>query len=140
MSHPARGSVAALLIAMLGLLVPNLVSAADPTDKPNVQNAVPAVDETVDSAQRASVTQPTVSAAQAATRVRQLHGGRVLSVNTSRRGDTVGYKVRVLVDGGRVKTVYVKSGSVRSEDAPGARSSERQRPALRSGVRTIGDG
>lgn len=56
------------------------------------------------------VAQPSVSAAQAAARVRRLHGGRVLSVSPTRRGDALGYRVRVLVEGGRVKTVYVDSG------------------------------
>ncbi len=73
------------------------------------------------------VVQPSVSAAQAAAQVRRAHGGRVLSVSPTRRGDALGYRVRVLVDGGRVKTVYVASGRVNSS-AP-------SNPA----VRTIGD-
>jgi len=109
-------------------------------------------------ASRNVVSQPSVSAAQAAASVRQQHGGRVLSVNAIHRGDTVGYNVRVLVEGGRVKTVYVRSGSANSEGAarprvPQAESELRrqrseQRPATRpaqrsgsrSGVRTISDG
>lgn len=73
------------------------------------------------------VAQPSVSAAQAAAQVRRAHGGRVLSVSPSRRGDSLGYRVRVLIDGGRVKTVYVASGQ--------ANSSAPSNPA----VRTIGD-
>lgn len=76
------------------------------------------------------VAQPSVSAAQAAARARKLLGGRVLSVNPSRRGDSLGYRVRVLVDGGRVKTLYVRSGQT---SAPPAAPPE---PPLR----TIGDG
>ena len=73
------------------------------------------------------VAQPSVSAAQAAAQVRRQHGGRVLSVSPARRGDSLGYRVRVLVDGGRVKTVYVNSSRV-------------GRPAAQdSPVRVIGD-
>lgn len=75
------------------------------------------------------VAQPSFSAAEAASRVRRLHGGRVLSVSPSRRGDSLGYRVRVLVDGGRVKTVYVESGP---SNPPAAVDS-------RPRVRNIGD-
>ena len=75
------------------------------------------------------VAEPSLSATQAAAQVRRAHGGRVLSVSPSRRGDSLGYRVRVLVDGGRVKTVYVRSGQISSGSA-----------TPRSPVRTIGDG
>jgi len=51
--------------------------------------------------------QPNLSASQAAAIVRGEHGGRVLSVVPSFRGDERGYRVRVLVGGDRVKTVFV---------------------------------
>jgi hypothetical protein len=44
-----------------------------------------------------------LSAEQASSIVRRAYGGRVVSVKSS--GD--GYSVRVLLDGGRVKNVYV---------------------------------
>ena len=58
-----------------------------------------------------------ISSGEAAERVRALYGGRVISVSPANRGGAQGYTVRVLVDGGRVKTVFVDSrGSVRSSD------------------------
>ena len=51
--------------------------------------------------------QPTVSASQAAAIVRNQHGGRVLSVVPSFRGKVRGYRVRVLIGGERVKTVFI---------------------------------
>ena len=75
----------------------------------------------------AATAAPSVSAAQAAAWVRRAHGGRVLSVNPAQRGDSLGYRVRVLVEGGRVKTVYVDSARMQ-----GARQSQ-------SPVRTIAD-
>lgn len=53
------------------------------------------------------VAQSNLSASQAAAIVRGEHGGRVLSVVPSFRGDERGYRVRVLVGGDRVKTVFV---------------------------------
>jgi hypothetical protein len=49
------------------------------------------------------VPQSRLSAEQASAIVRRAYGGRVVSVKSS--GD--GYSVRVLLDGGRVKNVYV---------------------------------
>lgn len=55
-----------------------------------------------------------ISADQAASIVRGSFGGRVVSVKSAGKG---GWKVRVLLDGGRVKTVHVDgSGSIRSAD------------------------
>ncbi len=55
-----------------------------------------------------------ISADEAASIVRGSYGGRVVSVKASGNG---GWKVRVLLDGGRVKTVNVdSSGSIRSSD------------------------
>lgn len=51
--------------------------------------------------------QPRVSASQAAAIVRGRHGGRVLSVVPSSRGEQQGYRVRILIGGERVKTVFV---------------------------------
>lgn|GEM_PF-4840123 len=164
----ARSSLVALMVTLVALHSPSVIAAdepavnnAEPAATKTADSAPAPVDEPTrlalpdsgagtgvtssfvarpESAPTRSVTQPTLSAAEAAARVRQLHGGRVLSVNASRLGDTLGYKVRVLVNGGRVKTVYVKSGSVSSEEATQSRSSLRQSKRSRSGVRTIGDG
>jgi hypothetical protein len=58
-----------------------------------------------------------IGSGEAAERVRALYGGRVISVSPANRGGVQGYIVRVLVDGGRVKTVFVDSrGSVRGSD------------------------
>ena len=121
---PTTGRVQRLLAAAcicVSAVVP-VPAHADPDDwldNPQTQ--------TIDAPASSFVAQPSVSAAQAAAHVRRLHGGRVLSVSPSRRGDSLGYRVRVLVDGGRVKTVYVDSGR-----ANGAAPAN---PA----VRTIGD-
>jgi hypothetical protein len=48
-------------------------------------------------------TQSRLSAEQASSIVRRAYGGRVVSVKSA--GD--GYSVRVLLDGGRIKNVYV---------------------------------
>lgn len=48
-----------------------------------------------------------VSAEQAAAIVRRAYDGRVVSVRPEGSGDQTVYKVRVLLDGGRVKTVQV---------------------------------
>jgi uncharacterized membrane protein YkoI len=52
-----------------------------------------------------------MSAEQAASIVRGAYGGRVVSVKPSGRG----YNVRVLLDGGRVKTVQVDANGRMSE-------------------------
>jgi len=55
-----------------------------------------------------------ISSGEAAERVRAQYGGRVISVTPANRGGQQGYTVRVLVEGGRVKTVFVDArGSVR---------------------------
>jgi len=70
------------------------------------------------SAEVASITAPVmygggISADEATAIVRRKYGGRVISV-TPVNGGKGGYKVRVLVDGGRVKTVHVdKNGRIR---------------------------
>jgi hypothetical protein len=56
---------------------------------------------------------PGISLEQATSIVRRQTGGRVLSATPAGRG----YEVRVLVDGKRVKTVFVDSrGNLRSRD------------------------
>src|SRR5262245_55313552 len=58
-----------------------------------------------------------IGSGEAAERVRAMYGGRVISVTPANRRGTQGYTVRVLVDGGRVKTVFVDSrGSIRGSD------------------------
>ena len=58
--------------------------------------------------------QPRVNgnAAAAASLVRREHGGRVLSVTPARQGDAAGFRVRVLLAGGRVKTLFVHDGKI----------------------------
>lgn len=52
---------------------------------------------------------------QAANMVRRETGGRVLSATPAERGGQRGYEVRVLIDGKRVKSVFVDSeGRIRS--------------------------
>ena len=65
---------------------------------------------TVNVAPRSPLVQQNMSAAQAAAIVRSRHGGRVLSVQPGRRGEVRGYRVRILVDGARVREVFVGDG------------------------------
>ena len=56
----------------------------------------------------------TISLEEATDIVRRAYGGRVLSASPASKNGKKGYQVRVLLDGGRVKTVFVdSSGSVR---------------------------
>ncbi len=56
----------------------------------------------------------TISLEEATEIVRRAYGGRVLSASPTTKNGKKGYQVRVLLDGGRVKTVFVdSSGSVR---------------------------
>lgn len=50
---------------------------------------------------------PQLTQDEAALAVQQQTGGRVLSTVPGYRGDATGYEVRVLVDGKRVRTVFV---------------------------------
>ena len=60
---------------------------------------------------------PGITLEQAANRVRRETGGRVLSASPSERGGRAGYEIRVLVDGKRVKNVFVDGdGRIRSRD------------------------
>lgn len=55
-----------------------------------------------------------ISLEEATEIVRRAYGGRVLSASPTSKNGKKGYQVRVLLDGGRVKTVFVDSnGSVR---------------------------
>lgn len=47
------------------------------------------------------------SAAEAANIARRQHGGKVLSVDTKKSGKNVVYRVKILLDSGRVKTVTI---------------------------------
>jgi len=59
---------------------------------------------------------PGVSMEQAASMVQRQTGGRVLSAAPAERGGAQGYEVRVLVDGKRVKKVFVDGqGNIRSQ-------------------------
>ena len=53
------------------------------------------------------VSPPALTLEQAADKVRRETGGRVLSAAPSNRGGKRGYDVRVLLDGKRVKKVFV---------------------------------
>lgn len=118
----------AVVLLVVGLCAPGFADPDDWIDNPQKpRNPRNSQSQAIDSSSSSFAAQPNVSAAQAAARVRRLHGGRVLSVSPSRRGDALGYRVRVLVAGGRVKTVYVDSGNA-NDAAP-------SNPA----VRTIGD-
>ncbi len=58
-----------------------------------------------------------VSVEQAAAMVRRAYGGRVLSASPVNRGGKRGVEVRVLIEGVRVKTVFVDSrGGIRARD------------------------
>ena len=55
-----------------------------------------------------------ISLEEATEIVRRAYGGRVLSASPTSKNGKKGYQVRVLLDGGRVKMVFVdSSGSVR---------------------------
>ncbi|MEM7217215.1 MAG: hypothetical protein AAF515_02550 [Pseudomonadota bacterium] len=66
------------------------------------------------------------NAAAAASLVRREHGGRVLSVTPARQGEVAGFRVRVLVAGGRVKNLFVHDGKI-SAPNPGVISATDQR-------------
>jgi hypothetical protein len=57
-----------------------------------------------------------ISMEQAAASVQRATGGRVLSTAPAQRGGGAGYDVRVLIDGKRVKNVFVdERGNVRAQ-------------------------
>jgi uncharacterized membrane protein YkoI len=65
-------------------------------------------------ADRVLAAKSTISLEEATEIVRRAYGGRVLSASPASKNGKKGYQVRVLLDGGRVKTVFVdSSGSVR---------------------------
>lgn len=57
-----------------------------------------------------------ISLDEAVRRVQAATGGRVVSAAPARRGDREGYRVRVLLEGGRVVTYFVdgESGAMQS--------------------------
>ena len=59
------------------------------------------------------VAPPAITLEQAADKVRRETGGRVLSAAPSKRAGQRGYDVRVLLDGKRVKKVFVDARSKR---------------------------
>ena len=61
-------------------------------DKSDVSHLVPPSGVTID---------------QAVARARSAYGGRVLSVTEVERSGTDGFEIRLLIEGGRVKTVFV---------------------------------
>ncbi len=69
--------------------------------------AVVAGEKDVDPLGVSHFSQGGVSLDQAADMVRRTYGGRVLSITPVNRGGEEGFRVRVLVDGGRVKSVFV---------------------------------
>jgi hypothetical protein len=108
-----------LVLALAALSLP--ATAFDPEDWLDGAGNAAAKSDLVP--RNSLVSQPSLSAAQAAASVRsEQGGGRVLSVSPASRGGLSGYRVRILVDGGRVKTIFVGE----------------QRPA-NNPIRTIGD-
>jgi len=59
------------------------------------------------------VSPPSITLEQAADKVRRETGGRVLSAAPSTKGGKRGYDVRVLLDGKRVKKVFVDARAKR---------------------------
>jgi len=103
-----RAAVLLALVLLLPLLAPQAVAASPffngQLPRPEPQNLVqpPA--------------QAGVSREQAAGMVQRQTGGRVLSTTPAQRG-AGGYDVRVLVDGKRVKNVFVdERGNIRGTD------------------------
>jgi hypothetical protein len=102
------------LFALAGLLLPHRALAAPPflngqLPRPEPQTLVQPGPQT---------REPGISREQAAGMVQRRTGGRVLSTTPVQRGGgIVGYDVRVLVDGKRVKNVFVdERGAIRGAD------------------------
>jgi len=143
------GVVTLVCLGLFTTLNPGAAQADEWIDSPSIR----AEGSTLQS--NSFVAQPSLTAAEAAAKVRREHGGRVLSVNPARRGDALGYRVRVLIDGGRVKTLYVGSGLLSgpvsgsvsgsgdgSGDGSAKQADAQAEPAPRrprSRVRTIGE-
>jgi hypothetical protein len=106
-SSSSRASVLRRAACVALLLLPAV--ATDALAAPSWARAAPAQVEP-----QSLVKPPGISLEQATNMVRRETGGRVLSAAPTDRG---GYEVRVLVDGKRVKNVYVDSdGRIRSRD------------------------
>jgi hypothetical protein len=109
------------LIVLLALAcVPDFARAAPPffSSGQHGQNGQPPRPEPQSLVQPRQ-TEPTgISREQAAGMVQRSTGGRVLSTTPVQRGGgTAGYEVRVLVDGKRVKNVFVdERGNIRGQD------------------------
>ena len=87
--------------ALLALLAGAQVKAFTPPELLRVRVAAPLV----------AVQGGDVGPAAAAAAARRATGGRVLNVNGRRSGDQTIYRVKVLLPGGRVRTVTVDGGS-----------------------------
>jgi len=109
-SKPSRAGWQGILgLLMLALAAPSVVAATPFFGMP------PA--ESQSFVQPHSLVQPPgISPEQAAGVVHRQTGGRVLSTTPVQRGGANGYDVRVLVDGKRVKNVFVdQQGNVRGQ-------------------------
>jgi hypothetical protein len=103
-----RWAPAWLLLAALGLAAWTGTAAAAPGWMSSGQNPV----------EPQTLVRPSgITRDQAANMVRRETGGRVLSATPAEYGGQRGYEVRVLVDGKRVKSVFVDSeGRIRSRN------------------------
>jgi hypothetical protein len=101
----ARRMAAALLLLLLPIVALDATAAPAWARSPN-----PLEPQTL-------VKPPGITLEQATNMVRRETGGRVLSASPVDRGGQRGYEVRVLIDGKRVKNVYVDGdGRIRSRD------------------------
>jgi len=110
MSRPRRaGWPGILCILMLSLAAPSVLAAPPffgmpPTERQSLVQP------------QGLVQPPGLSAEQAAGVVHRYTGGRVLSTTPAQRGGADGYDVRVLVDGKRVRNVFVdQQGNIRNQ-------------------------
>lgn len=104
--RPARGVMSLLGLAALGLFA--LSSAhGDPASLFGAELPAPAGSPLMQSLVEPGRVAPRLTQDQAALAVQQETGGRVLSTVPGYRGGASGYEVRVLVDGKRVRTIFV---------------------------------
>lgn len=105
-SRALRGACRAVLVCLLAL-GPGLVQAAPDWMHGAKEQLEP----------NNLVRPPGITLEQAANKVRQQTGGRVLSASPSERSGERGFEVRVLLDGKRVKSYFVDGdGRIRSAD------------------------
>lgn len=107
---PSRRRTRACVAALVCLLVGVAGAAAPATAAPKWMRGAEGEVEP-----RNLVDPPEISLEEATRVVRRQTGGRVLSASPARRGGQRGYEVRVLLDGKRVKNLFVDGeGRVRN--------------------------